>query len=416
MKKNRIKLKKDQLALLLIFLAVIALPGALLFQNTGRYMPGDNRMAASFPKIIKDGGGFATKTEFESFFDDNIGFRTFAPQIDTRVMYDLFGVILDTAQLQGKDGNLFAGDDRRFPTRRAPYYPLSEEELATNGRNIKAASDYFKSKDIPFLFITIPDKEQVHSGLYPDSFVKRPLESRLEQQVDWMLANTDVDAYDMTKALREKAVASDSMLWYETKDNAHWNYMGAWHGYLEIMERLRAYDPNLRVLDLDDFDISVHTEPYVSWDGNFVFSGLHNTVYDFDYVPGFACEQISNSNDPWMPQEQLDMAGFQKGGAYFHFYNKNQSGTLVVFGDSYIYQFLLPYLSESFEHVYLFHLPTNYTIMRPILDMIGADFVVLEMVERMYIWSKFYTMEDEFLAEAPVLTMPEVYPVPLADD
>ena len=408
MKKKRIE--TGQLILILVFLTVIALPAALLFKDTGRYLPGDNRMAASLPKLVKPDGSFATRTEIEGFIEDNIGFRTAAPQLDTRVMYSLFGIILDTSQLGGKDGNLFAGDDRRFPARRAPYPPLTEEELASNGRNIEAAADYFSAKGIPFLFITIPDKEEVYPELYPGAFVKRPVTDRLEQQVEWLRANTSVDAYDMTRALREKASETDGMLWNETKDNAHWNSLGAWYGYLEIMGRLKAYDPALETLSLDDFEVTSDTAPYTNWDDEYVFKGLYNTVYAFDYRPGYSYEQIGNKNDPWMPQDQLDIAGFQKGGAYFHYHNDGREGTLVFFGDSYIYQFLLPYFAEGFGDVYLFHLPTNYRIMRPVLDMIGADYVVLEMVERTYGTTNIDTMAEEFAGDAPVLERPEGYP------
>ena len=408
MKKKRIE--TGQLILILIFLTVIALPAILLFNDTGRYLPGDNRMAASFPKLVKPDGTLATRTEIEGFVDDNIGFRTAAPKIDTRVTYSLFGIILDTAQLRGKDGNLFAGDDRRFPERRAPYPPLAEEELAENGRNIEAAADYFDSKGVPFLFITIPDKEGVYPELYPDTFVKRPGQTRLSQQVEWLRANTGVDAWDMAEALREKSSETGGMLWYETKDNAHWNNMGAWYGYLEIMDRLKAYDPDLKTLSLSDFEVSVETVPYTNWDEEYVFRGLYNTVYTLDYKPGYSADHIGNSKDPWMPQDQLDIAGFQKGGIFFHYHNENQEGTLVFFGDSYIYQFLLPYFSECFADVYLFHLPTNYRVMRPVLDMIGPDYVVLEMVERTYGTTGIETMADEFAGEVPVLASPDIYP------
>ena len=410
MEKKRIK--TQQLALLLVFLVVIALPGALLFNDPGRYLAGDNRMAAPFPELVKDDGSLAARSEFEAFFDDNIGFRTAAPLLDTMVMYTVFGSLLDTDQLPGKEGNLFAGGNRHFPEYRAPYTPLTEEELAENGRNIEAAADWFESRGIPFMFITIPDKEGVYPGLYPDTFVQRPDRGRLSQQVDWLRANTGVDAYDMTQALREKASASDGMIWYETNDNAHWNCLGAWYGYLEIMDRLKAYDADIRTLSIDDFDVSVRTEPYVNWNGVYAFPGLYNTVYTFDYRPGFSYEHIGNSTDPWMPQDQLDIAGFEKGGVYFHFHNDRQDGTLVFFGDSYIYQFLLPYFSESFSDVYLFHLPTNYQIMRPILDMIGADYVVLEMVERTYGMTNIDLMAEEFAADVPVLILPEDYPGP----
>ena len=408
MKKPRIK--TEQLVLIVIFLAVIAVPAMLLFQNSGRYLTGENRMAASFPKLIKDDGSLSTRTDFENFFDDNIGFRSAAPLLNAQVMYKLFGTILDTAQLKGKDGNLFAGDDRRFPTRRAPYPPLTERELADNGQNIEAASDYFKTKDIPFLFITIPDKEEVYPNLYPDTFLQKPDQDRLAQQTYWLNANTDVDAFDMTNYLRQTAENFNGMLWYETGNSAHWNYMGAWYGYLAIMDRLKKYDPGVKVLNLDEFNVTTATEPYTNVDGSLVYSGMYNTVYTFDYKPGFSSTQITNGEDPWMPQDQLDLAGFQKGGVYYHFHNDNEKGQLVFFGDSYVYQFLLPYFAESFGDVYLFFLPTNYQIMKPVLDMIGADYVVLEMVERTYGSTNMNTMADEFAADAPTLTRPADYP------
>ena len=399
-------MKKQRIIIIIIFLAVIAIPPTMIFSNMGRYLPGENRMAASFPDIIKEDGSIVTRTELENFINDNIGFRSAAPNLDTSVMYNLFNVILDDAELQGKNGNLFAGDNRYFPTRRAPFEPVTEEELSENARNIVAASDYFKSKNIPFMYITIPNKEEAYPDLYPDTFIKRPDKSRLEQQVDWLNTHTDVDAYDMTFALREKAAEFDGMLWYETGDSAHWNYMGAYYGYREIMARIHNYDPSIKVLSLDDFDITITTEPYIDRNGIYEYKGLFNTVYTLDYKPGFQSELIHHLDDPWMPADQLEIAGFLTGGHYYHLHNETQEGQLVFFGDSYIYQFLLPYFAESFADVYLFHLPTEYRIMKPILDMIGVDFVILENVERAYDGSNYLLMADQFAAETPVLTAP----------
>ena len=396
------RLKTEQLIILVLFLAVITLPGTLLFNDVGRRLPDDNRMAAPMPDLKKADGSFVTRTELENFFNDNIGFRISAPRLDTRITYEMFGIMLDSGKLMGENGNIFPGEDRRFPEMRAPHV-LPKEELEENGRQIKAAADYFDSIDIPFLFITIPNKEEVYPELYPDTFIKRPEKSRMGQQVEWLKTNTNVDAYDMTEALREQAVNFDGMLWYETKDSEHWNYMGAWYGYLEIMNQLKNYNPDLKLLDINDFDISVKREPFTNRSETYTFHGLYNTVYTLDYKPGWGCEQIGNGFDPWMPDDQLKIAGFPKGGSYYHFYNGENEGTLVFFGDSYIYQFLLPYFSESFAHVYLFNIPTNYRIMRPILDLIGADFVVLEIVERMYINGKFQYMVEEFADEVPVL-------------
>ncbi|MDR0875285.1 MAG: hypothetical protein LBN12_03650 [Clostridiales Family XIII bacterium] len=389
-------MKTENRILIILFLAVITVPALMMFQSAGRYLPGDNRMAAAIPKFIKDDGSLVNRTDIEDFANDNIGFRTAAPNLDTRVMYELFHLMLDTAQLQGKENNLFAGDDRYYPSRRAPYQPLSEEELEENGHNIEAAADYFKAKDIPFLFITIPDKEEVYPELYPDTFLKRPDQTRLSQLTDWLTENTEVDAYDLTGALREKASASDDMLWYETGDSAHWNYLGAYYGYREIMGRLQKYDPARKALTLDDFEIAVTTEPYTNWDGSFRYRDLDNTMYTFDYKAGFKSALVDYANDPWAPPDQLELAGFEKNGHFYHYHNDTQEDQLVFFGDSYIYQFLLPYFAETYGDVYLFHLPTDYRIMRPVLDLIGADFVILEKVERSFNGDDFLLMAEEF--------------------
>jgi hypothetical protein len=401
-------MKKQNIILIVLFLAVIAIPSAMMFQGAGRYLPEDNRMAAPIPDLVKEDGSLVTRTEIENFANDNIGFRTAAPDLEMRALYDIFHIVLDNAQLQGKAGNLFAGDNRHYPSRRAPYTPLSDEQVTESARNIEAAADYFAEKDIPFLFLTIPNKEEVYPELYPDTFLKRPDKTRLAQVVDRLTAQTEVDAYDMTPALREKAAGTAEMLWYETGDSAHWNYMGAYYGYQEIMTRLKQYDPARKTLTLDDFAVTVTKEPYTNRDGTYVFDGLFNTKFTFDYKPGYTAVSVDYQNDPWMPADQLAVAGFEPGGHYYHYHNDTQEGQLVFFGDSYVYQFLLPYFAESYEDVYLFHLPTNYRIMKPVLDMIGADYVVLEMVERAFDGDNFLLMADEFAAETPVLTAPGV--------
>jgi hypothetical protein len=48
--------------------------------------------------------------------------------------------------------------------------------------------------------------------------------------------------------------------------------------------------------------------------------------------------------------------------------------------------------------------------MKPILDMIGTDYVIMEMVERTYGTTGIEWMEEYITAETPVLTRPGDYP------
>ena len=403
------KVLPGQLILILVFLTMIVAPATLLFHEPGKILVDENRKAIDIPKLVRDDGTLVTRSRLETYAKDNIGFREFAPRVDSMIMWNIFGVVLDTAQLLGKDGNLFPGANRYNPQLRAPHLPFSEEILTENGMNLEAGAKYFKSIDVPFLFITIPDKEQVYPNLYPDYFVQRPYKNNLGLQVEWLLENTVVDAYDMTSAMRKKAEQSDEMIWYEAGDAAHWNYMGAWYGYLEIMERLKNYDSELKTLSIDDFDITISETGYSNISKTFYYKGLGNTYFEFDYKPGFSSEYIDYMDDPWMPRDLLYSVDFMEGGKYFHYYNSEGEGTLVFFGDSYINNFLMPYFGETFEHVYLFHMPTNFEIMRPILDMMGADYIVIEMVERMYLPQKFHGMIEQFEADVPVLPRPEIY-------
>jgi hypothetical protein len=56
----------------------------------------------------------------------------------------------------------------------------------------------------------------------------------------------------------------------------------------------------------------------------------------------------------------------------------------MILGDSYIYSFLLPLLSESFEDVYFIRYSDAMSAARDIMENAAPDLVVFEMVERQF--------------------------------
>jgi hypothetical protein len=73
-----------------------------------------------------------------------------------------------------------------------------------------------------------------------------------------------------------------------------------------------------------------------------------------------------------------------------YFYYKNdqiQNNKLLVFGDSYSTAFLLKPIAESFSEVFYCRHPDG-NVMRTVIDIFKPDYVLYEMVDRVYFGNK----------------------------
>jgi len=181
MKKTRIKI--------ILFLAIIALfPCLMPFTGIGGILVNDNRMATSFPTTLIDEDGRFDTAAIEDFFSDNIGLRSFSYTADAAAKYTLFHFMSDSDELQGENHQTFLAN-KYYPQNMPPFNPLTTEELQAESQKIAYLSDYYEKQGIPFLFVTIPNKEEVYPEFWPSTFLRRPSEMILGQIAAYMEEN-----------------------------------------------------------------------------------------------------------------------------------------------------------------------------------------------------------------------------------
>jgi hypothetical protein len=346
----------------------------------------ENRRVAQYPGIFAPDGAIKSNFagHFENYWNDNIGFKEFAVTANTVIMHKMFGLYSEPHWLTGEENHLFwMPGDVANPVTLPPYQTCDELYLKNTLQNIHVLHNYLAARNIPFVFVTIPDKEEVYPEFYPESFFVRPRQSRLSQIVSYVRKNSDIDALDLTETL-VSGKNGDSLLYYKTVDPSHWNMNGAFVGYVKMMERLKTYDDGLVPLTRDDFDIEEILRMKKTGNGVYVFDNLLDIEYKYNrnFTAQFVDTFITPMSAP-IPKEKLNALGVG-----LALYSKNiecQNGKkLLIFCDSYIYGFIKDFFADNFSEVYLL---SGYdgAAIKTAIDVFKPDFVLYEVVERMYI-------------------------------
>lgn len=146
--------------------------------------------------------------------------------------------------------------------------------------------------------------------------------------------------YDILKAKTDNG----EQLYSKAYDSSHWNNQGAWVGYQELMKEVQEEIPDVRILREEDMDISAgeYSKTY-NW--------KEYVEEDLEYhVKGSQSEEFSD----WFAS-----VGYQSSDQWNSYrYYRNEDETLpkiLIIGDSYVWMFMLPWISESFSETVFIH-------------------------------------------------------------
>jgi hypothetical protein len=379
-----------------VFLFALFMPMVLINHIPKKILVMENKTAAEFPNIFTDEGKLnlsgGWRSDFETYLNDNLGFKEFAVTLYTGIMHKLFNRYFEPHVLLGENNHLFyIPGDISNPLSMPPYNLIPEMELKITTDNISKIDAYCKQHNVYFLFVSVPDKEEVYSEYYPKAFIERPNISRLAQIVKYMNEHSDIDAIDLTDSL-VAAKSNEDLLYYKSIDSSHWNMNGAFFGYLAIMNRLRDYQKDLFIMQKNNFSIQEIPVELTTRNGLYLYKGFSDIKYDYQYKKGYSAQLMASyAGNTWQPdpsaelvlQELLTRTDYF---SYVHYYRNPSCITgkrFLIFGDSYIESFLVPFFSESFSET-LFVLSPDGAIMGEVIEKFKPDFVIYEMVERMY--------------------------------
>jgi len=154
--------------------------------------------------------------------------------------------------LVGENGWLFLTEDGSI-TDYQNIDPLNNKKLANFQVKLNQLSSELKRQGATLLVVFPPNKSTIYGEYMPTQIPTIGQKSRLDQFVEYMETNGgSVPIIDLRHTLNEASQFND--VYYQT--DTHWNDLGAYYGYVEIMQALMVNYPFLQPHPISDFNYS----------------------------------------------------------------------------------------------------------------------------------------------------------------
>lgn len=301
--------------------------------------------------------------EYEEYYTDNLAFKGSFVRLNSIIQYK----ILDTSPakyiINGSDGWLFYNskyksnnDDTLADYQRTNRYTVEVTESKKNA--LLNRQKLLKEQGIDMYMLILPNKGQVYPEFMPSSIKKFSGRSRVEEMIDYLRENTEIPiVYPMDTFNNYK---SQYQLYY--KLDTHWNDIGAYIGYVELM---KAIDKNFKYRDLNELEIT--SKPIDSGDLSKMIN-MDGVIEDKQYSVAGVKDNIESTLIK------------QDGNKELRYKSTNANGKkLLCFRDSFSTA-LIPYLSKEFEEsVFLRDVPYSEDLIKKE----KPDIVIFESVERL---------------------------------
>ena len=237
---------------------------------------------------------------------------------------------------------------------------IDEERVDAFTQQIKDLRSAFPS--IPIVIAVIPNKTFIYSEYLPDYVIESPQRFETITKLK-SLNNIDViDLYPILKNTEEKVFL---------KNDTHWNGLGAYIAYKEIVEFINKSTAfNFEVKE-DIKEISVRDHPIGDISG---MLGVQNVCVDDNNLVVF--EKSSAISHEKREMEALHIPDYT---------NQNGRGRIVLFHDSFAQAKLAGYLAETFQEIKTFW-GFNFQEHEEEVKEMNPDLILIEVVDRHIQW------------------------------
>jgi len=347
----------------IIFIFIIFLP--LIFITSNTIDKNENRNLAKFPSLfVKDKFNYNYFKEIDAYFSDHYGFRDMLIKNNSILNVNYLRTSSSNQVLLGSNGWLYYSSPTKGEDTISTYQHINlftDEELVTIKDNLLKQEAYCKQNDSKFLLVITPNKETIYKENYPKGIAQTGDSSRTDQLAKYIQENTDINFVYLKDKLLSSKSTSKYPLYLST--DTHWNRLGGFYGYEEIMKHLNLFYPNIKAFDLSDYTLKsteipggdlakmINMQDYYkdTW-YNLVNKNGNNYKYIVGTPNDFVC--ISQSEDKTLP-------------------------TMVMFRDSFAKN-LAPYLSNHFSKI-------DYewsSFNKDIISKKKPNIVIYELTER----------------------------------
>ena len=366
---------------IVIFFSILVFP-SMLFNSPGRNSILENKRTADMPVISRFNiFDRDLPMAIDMFFEDNIGLKEEAILAKVHIMYKIFHQIAIKNYMIGKNQHVYYITDAILNSYQH-LDALNNEKKERAAKVFDNLNNEFRNKDCNFVFMPIPNKEGIYNEYMPDNIHVLSPESMMKGMSDYIRQKTPIHVVNTEKALLA-AKDSDELLYYKNIDVTHWNNYGSWIGYQALIDEICSINPRIRKITSEDIRINKKTINQPISFLSSAYSSIKNTfadMSDYSYEVSLeggwkgVCDNIPPGS---IPYDELKN--------YYHYHNSEiqNNECLVILGDSYIYSFMLPLLSESFSDVYFLSYSTDPMIISQVIEYTTPQIVVFEAVSRM---------------------------------
>lgn len=363
---------------LFLFLFILFTPGFKF--DDKEISKEENRTLAAKPQINSSEDILSFGRNFESWFNDHFWCREFFLNLYKKIVrgIDSQDRKIYKEAFVGENGWFFLKNSRGYSN----HPVFTESELKNITQFLESVQAWCDKNNIQFYFMVAPDKNKVYGENY--KYVKkiRPdSEGCPNQLIKYLHANSNINCIYPAEALKAQKKENE-YLYY--KNDTHWNYLGAYYGYVELMKQINNQD-SISIASIDYFT----DYPCVDGDLNRMCDGVQIEPNIRYLLPNF-------KNNPVAGEEIKHP--FTSSLANFIGITKWSSslGTkkCVVMGDSFS-PYLMRYFALSFGEAYnIFN--SKYVIekeMQEYIEDLKPDYFILEIVER---YLPVYSEEGRF--------------------
>lgn len=239
---------------------------------------------------------------------------------------------------------------------------MNDEEFENLKTNISETVKWCDENKIKYLFVVCPNKHSVYSEYYP---FLRPEGITRADQISQIFSDLNVPYVFSRDYMISKKTEIDLPLYYET--DTHWNSLGAYTSFKEILVEIQNQFPNVEFPKID-YEISVS------------YSETAGDILPMLGINKARCTEITLSPKNGDNSDYYDSIK-NEDGIVMKTFGKNQSlPKAVVFHDSFIVsliQYLSPLFSEAEYNWGQFREEDKEYILQN-----KPDIIIFESVER----------------------------------
>lgn len=351
-----------------LFLAMLTIPLMTTNLKPNKISKAENRRLASKAVLHKEDGNFNENftKDFESWINDNIGFRSKMVVDNAKIQYYVFGSLANNS-------NLYLGprNELNYATEAMlkDYQHLnlySDKYLCEFAESMQVINDYVKNNGAQFYYYQCWDKHSIYPEYFPATVCQFGEKSKTDGIVKALNEYSDVKVISPKQdLLNEKKLHSTYSVW---GDPTHWNPRGAYVGYLKLMNEINANsNREYKILEESDYNITSPDQGYTA------FGGIH----EIDHIEKFDIKSPKSI----LTNEKLTLYNSDQRHRYYTNHSVDNNTKLLIIGDSYFESFIVDDLAESFYETILIW--GDYLAdIKNIIDIYDADIVIVEAAER----------------------------------